>query len=101
MNITLTERPICEGSKYCIYTCEMVECSTLVELGQAIEEFQYKLNPYKTRRPRTGWANFTLAGHQIRLDVREAQRGYGAYPRACFLMDGSRATWASICKALA
>ncbi len=101
MTITLIERPICEGSQYCLYTCDPVECANLAELGQAVKEFQHKLNPYKARRPRIGWASFTMAGHTIHLDVREAQRGYGVHARACFLMDGSRATWASICKALA
>jgi hypothetical protein len=99
-NITLIEKPICEGSMCCLYTCDTIETASLAELGQAIKEFQYKLNPYKTRRPRTGWANLLLDGHHIRLDVREAQRGYGIHARATFLLDGRRATWASICKAL-
>lgn len=101
MTITLIERPISEGSRFNYYTCEMVECATLAELEQAVQEFKYRLNPYKNRHPRIGWATFTLAGHKIRLDVREAQRGFRSYARACFLMDGTRATWTSICKALA
>ena len=98
--INLIEKPICEGSVYCLYTCDTIETVSLVELGQAIKEFQYKLNPHKTRRPRTGWAKFLLDGHCIHLDVREAQRGYGFHARATFLLDGRRATWASICKKL-
>jgi hypothetical protein len=98
--VTLIERPICEGSQHCVYTMAPYAAESITELAAAIKTFQQKLNPYKGRRPRTGWANFTLKGHEVHLDVREAARGYGLHARATFLLDGKRATWPQIAKAL-
>jgi hypothetical protein len=79
---------------------QTIAVTSQLELQAAIAAFKQQINPFKQRRPNTGYRMFTINSHTVQIDINEAQRGWNFHARAVLSLNGTRATWPAIAKVL-